>query len=71
MGVEVENVCYMGNDINDLACIKKVGFGVAVANSYLTILSVANYVTKNKGGDGAVREVCDILLEAHNYKIIS
>ncbi|MFH1326432.1 MAG: HAD hydrolase family protein [Candidatus Falkowbacteria bacterium] len=71
MGVEMENVCYIGNDINDLACLKKVGFGVAVANSYPTILSAADYVTKNKGGDGAVREVCDILLEVHNYKIIS
>lgn len=58
------NVCYVGNDINDLDCVKAVGFGVAVADSHPKVLSSAKYVTKKNGGRGAVREVCGILLSS-------
>ena len=62
MNILPSQVCYLGNDINDIECVKFVGLGCAVRNSHLTLLRVADYVTKNKGGDGAVREICDLIL---------
>lgn len=55
-------VCYLGNDINDIECVKLVGVGCAVRDSHPALLKVASYVTKNEGGDGAVREICDLIL---------
>ncbi len=57
-----ENVCFIGNDVTDLECIKKAGIGVAVADSHKAALKVADYVTKKKGGEGAVREIADLIL---------
>lgn len=57
-----EQVCYIGNDINDLECIKVAGVGVAVADSYSKILKSADYITKKNGGKGAVREIADLIL---------
>lgn len=65
--LELENVCFVGNDINDLECIQKAGIGVAVADSHQSILNAADYITNNKGGYGAVREICDLLLLSKNY----
>lgn len=64
LGLPWDNVCYIGNDINDLACIKKVGIGVAVADAYDQVLDAADYTTERKGGAGAVREVCELILYA-------
>ena len=61
--LELENVCFVGNDITDLECIKKAGLGVAVADSEKPVLNIADYITKKKGGRGAVRELCDLILE--------
>lgn len=61
--VPIEKVCYIGNDINDIECIKEAGIGVAVADSNLKVIEAADFVTKKKGGEGAVREVCDLILE--------
>ncbi len=60
--LRLENVCFIGNDINDLECIKKAGIGAAVADSYPKVLKVADYITKKKGGEGAIREVIDLIL---------
>lgn len=60
--IELENVCFIGNDINDLECIKIAGIGVAVADSYTLVLKSADYITKKKGGKGAIREVIDLIL---------
>lgn len=55
---------YMGDDLNDLECIKLAGFGVTVADGHPACKSAAQYVARRKGGKHAVREVCDLLLEA-------
>lgn len=55
-------VCYLGNDITDLECIKLAGVGCAVRDSHPALFKVADYVTINKGGNGAVREICDLIL---------
>jgi YrbI family 3-deoxy-D-manno-octulosonate 8-phosphate phosphatase len=61
--IPLSNVCYIGNDINDIECIRTVGIGVAVKDSHAEILKVARYVTEHKGGKGAVREICDKILQ--------
>lgn len=58
-----EEVCFVGNDINDIECIKYAGIGIAVMDSYPEVKKAANIVTKKKGGEGAVREVADMVLK--------
>lgn len=53
------HVCYIGNDISDYECIKYAGIGVAVKESQGVLLKVADFVTRKRGGEGAVREICD------------
>lgn len=60
--IPLQNCAYTGDDIPDLACIEKAGVGIAVANAVPTLKSKAKWVTKNTGGNGAVREVCDWIL---------
>src|SRR3989304_1145234 len=57
--VPLKNIAYMGNDINDLECLKIVGLPVCVSDAYPEIIANSVYVTKAKGGYGAVRELCD------------
>ena len=57
-----ENIACIGDDLPDLPIIQTAGFGIAVANAVLKVRQAADYVTKAKGGEGAVREICDIIL---------
>ena len=61
-GISLKDVVYIGNDMNDLECIKAAGIGIAVADAVPQILSAADYVTKNMGGFGAIREITDMLI---------
>ena len=58
------DVCYMGDDIVDLAPLAKAGVGVAVANAVGEAKATADYVTRAAGGCGAVREVIEMILKA-------
>lgn len=60
--VGLNNVLYIGDDINDLEAIKAVGFGCSVANGIDVVKQAAKYVTKKSGGEGAVREIIDFCL---------
>lgn len=62
-GITSKEVCYVGNDVNDIECMEYSGVGVAVHDSHPTVLKIADVVTKNNGGDGAVREIMDSFLE--------
>jgi len=64
--LDPEQVAYMGNDVNDLECITFAGIGVAVADSDPKVLAVADYITRKKGGRGAIREFIDIILTEIN-----
>jgi YrbI family 3-deoxy-D-manno-octulosonate 8-phosphate phosphatase len=57
-----EQVCFVGNDVNDIECIQYVGLGVAVNNAYPEVKKAANIVTENNGGNGAVREIINKIL---------
>lgn len=61
-----EAFAYIGDDLPDLAIIRQVGFGVAVANAVSQVKEFANWHTQKQGGRGAVREVCDFILNAQN-----
>ena len=63
LDIGLDQVCHVADDLNDLDVLQAVGLPVAVANARPTIKSAAAYVTEAPGGSGAVREVCDLLLE--------
>lgn len=62
-GLQPEDVCYIGNDVNDIECLKYVGIGVAVNDAFPEVKKVAKVVTKKNGGEGAVREIIDNILK--------
>ena len=59
LSIPLENFAFVGNDVNDLPALKIVGMPIAVADSYPTIFEFCSFITKKKGGCGAVREICD------------
>ena len=61
-GVDLSQVAYVGNDINDLGCMRLVGCAVAVADAHPNVVSEADLVLSKPGGHGAVRELCDMVL---------
>lgn len=61
-GIALENVAYVGDDINDLEVIKMVGFGCAPSDAMPKIKKSAKYVTVAKGGEGVIREVVEKIL---------
>lgn len=62
-GIDLDNVIYVGNDVNDLACMRLAGYGVAVSDSHPKALAQADLVLQERGGYGAVRELCDLILQ--------
>lgn len=60
--VPLENIAYVGDDINDLEAVKLVGWGCCVANATLSVKQAAKYISHTKGGSGAVREIIDHIL---------
>ena len=75
----LSEIAYMGNDVNDIECLKAVGFPVIVKNAEDAVFNAMDaqpdrnviptgraYVTRRAGGYGAVREVCDLILEERN-----
>ena len=61
LGLGLQQVAYIGNDINDIPCLEIVGLPVCVADAYPEAKRLAKIVTSKNGGDGAVREFCDIV----------
>tara|TARA_B100000949_G_C13942346_1_gene309348 strand:+ start:68 stop:568 length:501 start_codon:yes stop_codon:yes gene_type:complete len=61
----IDQVAFVGNDINDVECLNAVGFGVVVADAYPIAIDAADFVLTKKGGRGAVREIADLWLEAN------
>ena len=60
--IKVENVIYIGNDLNDLPCFEVAGWSVAVADAYPAVLRAADHVLSKTGGHGALRELIDLIL---------
>jgi YrbI family 3-deoxy-D-manno-octulosonate 8-phosphate phosphatase len=62
--IEMRDVAYIGDDVMDVAVIEAVGFGCSVSDGIESVKRSARYVTAAKGGEGAVREVADLILAA-------
>ncbi len=56
----------MGDDMPDLGMFMESSMGVSVPNGHPYVKNQAEYVTRTKGGEGAVRELCDLILLANN-----
>lgn len=62
--VKGEEVCFVGDDVTDLPVLSRAGLAVAVPNGTVEVRRAAHYVTKARGGEGAVREVAELILKA-------
>lgn len=65
LSLALSEVAYVGDDINDLAVMQAVGCPLTVADAISANQACALYVTKLPGGQGAVREICDILMQLY------
>lgn len=66
MGISAAECAYVGDDIPDLPLLQQVGFSIAVANAVRAVREQCDHTTLARGGFGAVREVCDLILAAHD-----
>jgi YrbI family 3-deoxy-D-manno-octulosonate 8-phosphate phosphatase len=60
MGISLTEIAFVGNDINDLSCLTSVGLPIVVKDAHPEVIPLAAYRTRNCGGHGAVREICDL-----------
>lgn len=67
-GIPPSETIYTGNDVNDLGCFKLVGFAVAVADALPEALNSADLILQHRGGHGAVRELCELILNKYDKK---
>lgn len=61
-GVDLSKIGYIGNDINDLECMEKVGVSICPSDAYKEVKLISKIVLKRKGGNGAVRELVDLIM---------
>ena len=66
--INLGEVAYVGNDINDISAFEYVGVPVGVADSFQEIHSHISYITEKEGGNGAVREICDLFYNTLKHK---
>lgn len=64
LGLTLETIAYMGDDLPDLGAIRRAALGITVPNGHWFVRQHADWCTRNSGGSGAVREVADALLAA-------
>jgi YrbI family 3-deoxy-D-manno-octulosonate 8-phosphate phosphatase len=68
-GLSLQQVAYIGDDVNDLEALKAVGFSASPADGMPDIVAAVDYVCQKKGGEGAVREIIEMILETQNLKL--
>jgi YrbI family 3-deoxy-D-manno-octulosonate 8-phosphate phosphatase len=61
--LENHEVAFIGDDINDLSIMKRVGFSITVADATREIQKIADHILSSKGGEGAVREAAELILD--------
>ncbi len=64
LSLEYRQVAYLGDDLPDLAAIRRVALGMTVANGHHLIVQHAHWQSQCKGGNGAVREACEFIMAA-------
>jgi len=63
-GIQASEIAYMGDDLPDIPIMRGVGIPIAVADAHESVIETACIVTSAKGGNGAIREVCEAILKA-------
>jgi 3-deoxy-D-manno-octulosonate 8-phosphate phosphatase (KDO 8-P phosphatase) len=66
-GIELDAVAFMGDDLADLVILRACGLAVAPANAHPWIRERVHWRTNLRGGEGAARELCDLLLAAQGH----
>ncbi|MFO0773163.1 MAG: HAD hydrolase family protein [Nitrospiraceae bacterium] len=66
-GLTLQQIAYIGDDVNDLAALRAVGLSAAPADAMPGILRAVSYVCAKRGGEGAVRELAELILEAQGH----
>ncbi len=64
LGIEWDDIAYISDDIDEYEILIKVGFGVTVSDGINYNKDISTFITKSKGGEGAVREVIEIILQS-------
>ena len=68
-GISLDQVAYIGDDVNDIEALKAVGLSASPADGLPQVVRVVRYVCQKKGGEGAVRELADMILEAQGPRL--
>lgn len=63
-GISLQQIAYIGDDVNDVEALKAVGLSAAPADGLPQVLAVVDYVCRLKGGEGAVRELTELILQS-------
>jgi 3-deoxy-D-manno-octulosonate 8-phosphate phosphatase (KDO 8-P phosphatase) len=63
-GISADSIAFVGDDIPDLALMRRIGVSIAVADAHENVRANADWVTSAPGGAGAVREVCEAILKS-------
>lgn len=66
LNITAAQVAHVGDDLPDLPVMRLVGLAVAVNDAHFVVRQHAHFITENAGGNGAAREVCDLVMQAHN-----
>ena len=56
------NIAYIGDDVNDLEILKRIGFSITPKDGNLEVKKIVDYICKNSGGEGVLREICDLII---------
>ena len=70
-GFTYENVAYMGDDIPDICILEKVGLACCPNDAVVEVKNICNFISSVDGGRGAVRELCDFILDAQGIEKIA
>ncbi len=66
LNLTAEEIAYIGDDMPDFECLNYVGLSIAVSDAHPAIINTCDYITYTRGGFGAVREVCDLIMQSQN-----
>jgi YrbI family 3-deoxy-D-manno-octulosonate 8-phosphate phosphatase len=69
LGLSLDEVAYIGDDVNDVAALEAVGFSATPADGMPQAVAIVDYVCTKKGGEGAVREIIEMILEAQHKSV--
>ncbi len=64
LNIDAQATAYVGDDFIDLPAMRRVGLAIAVADAHPLVIEHAHWITKGKGGRGAAREVCELIMHA-------